>query len=173
MMKNYFYSNEIAEQIRTLIDSKVSSECAKNISVGDMGILPGPDKLAEYLPAVLINAEELENIFANESLNVSYTPYYYSIYYLYPYTFEGDNNAEIEAKKYAQEVANVLMNYRTLDNFKIGQSDTEIGGLVVYSQLSGIKFDSAENELFRALEVPAKIAKIEFVVGFRTYADRL
>jgi len=168
-LKNYFYSNEIGERIRGLIDTKVSAECAKNVSVGDISILPAPDKLNEYLPAVLITTNEVENVSTNENLDISYTPYYYTIYYLYPYTYENDSNTEIEAKKYAQEVANVLMNYRTLDNFKIPALDTEIGGLVIYSKLSNIKFDSAESEVFRALEVPAKIITMDFAVGFRTY----
>lgn len=168
-MKNYFYSNEIATRIRDLINENISEEAAKNISVGDFSILPYPDKLVDYLPAVIISTDTIENKFANESSSVSYTPYYFSIYYIYSYTYEGDSNAERDGKKYAQEIANVLMNFRTLNDFKILASEIEVGGLVVSSMLSNIDFDNTKHEFFRSLEIPAHISKIEFCVGFRTY----
>lgn len=172
-MKNYFYPNEIACKIKQLINDNISSVSAKNITVGDFSVLPQPKDLPKYLPAVLINNDEIVNVFANESLNIAYTPYYYSIYYIYPYTFEhvSSTETEINTKKYINELSNVLMNFRTLDNFKIEKNDNEAGGLVVYSKLSNIEFDTAESEFFRGLKIPVNISKITFCVGFRTFSS--
>jgi len=170
-MKNYFYSNRLSEQIRNLLDENLSESATKNITIGDLSVLPSPKDLSEYLPATLISLDRTENKFANESMNIAYTPYYFSIYYIYPYTFEGDNDAVRQGKQYAEEIANVLMNLRTLDNFKIPKSEIEIGGLVVHSELSNIKYDSAEQEFFRNMEIPAQIATLEICIGFRTYSE--
>lgn len=170
-MKNYFYSNVIAEQIRTLLDENLSEEVSKNITVGDFSVLPSPKNLNEYLPAIVISLAEMDNKCANETLNVMYTPYYFNIYYIYPYTFESNMNPEKRGRRNAEKVANVLMNFRTLDGFKIKKSEVEAGGLVIHSVLSNIKYESLEDEFFRRVEIPMHISSIEFCVGFRTYSE--
>lgn len=64
------------------------------------------------------------------------------------------------------------MNYSNLDNFIINQDIDQQGGFVIDTEVESINFDSEENMFFRELEIPALIASIKFVVGFRTYQGK-
>jgi hypothetical protein len=169
-MVNYFYSDRLAERIKALLDEHLPDEAARNISVGDFSVLPDPDEYAAHFPAVVISADEMENIAANASKGIFYTPYHFTVYYFYPYTFDGDESAVRQGKRYAEAVANVLMNLPSLDGFEVECSETEAGGMVVASELSRIRYDSAEQAFFRELGLPLSIAAISFSVDFRTYA---
>ena len=168
-MKNYFYTTEIADEIRRLLDEKLPIEVAKNISVGDFTILPAPEKLDEYLPAVIINLSDNDVVDSNIALDIYTQQYTYDIYYLYPYTFNEFEDTPVEAIQKAETIANTLMNYRTLDDFIIEPTEDESGGQVITSAISRLTFDNAETKLFRALEIPAYIVHIEYYLVFRTF----
>ena len=170
MERNYFYSNEIAEQIKSLLDENLPKDAAKNITVGDFSVLPDPDTYHEYLPAVIISTNEMTVTSANLNRRIFHTPYNYTIYYLTPYTFEQDTDAVKEAKSNAEVIANILIGDHTLDGFEIDMAYDEAGGVVVSSALSRIRYDSAERAFFRELRLPVSIASIDFTVDFRTYA---
>ena len=169
-MKNYFYSNEIAEHIKTLLDENLPTDAAKNITVGDFSVLPDPDTYNEYLPAVIISANEMTVTSANLNRRIFHTPYNYTIYYLTPYTFEQDSDAVTEAKTNAEAIANILISDHTLDQFEIYPTYDEAGGQVVTSELSRIRYDSAEQAFFRELRLAVSVASIDFTVDFRTFA---
>lgn len=168
-MKNYFYADQIAARLRELLNRELSQECAKNISTGDFSILPEPEKLNNYLPAVIIENTSLEMDCANESLDIYYQPHQFAIWYFCPYRFEAFEDTPQIAKGHIHEVANVLMHYVTLDQFGIEPSNTEAGGRVIASQVLRIAYDNAETKLFRALELPMFIGRIDYQVDFRTY----
>jgi hypothetical protein len=168
-MKNYFYTTEIANKIKELLDEKLPAEVAKNISVGDFTVLPAPEKLEEYLPAVIINLSNNDVVDSNLSLDIYSQQYTYDIHYLFPYRLREFEDTPIEAIKSAEYIANILMNYRTLNDFTIDPTENEAGGQVITSAISNLSFDNAETKLFRALEVPAYIVHIEYYLAFRTF----
>lgn len=167
-MKNYFYSNDIANKIKELLDAKLPADI-KNISVGGFDILPAPDRLNEFLPAVIISSEESEITDANKAMDIMLQEYVYTIYYLYPYTFSEFEDTPSKSRQGAEKVANALINYRTLDDLVIDPTEHEAGGQIITSAISSIKFDNAETKFFRTLEIPASIAIIEYLVAFRTF----
>ncbi len=168
-MKNYFYTTEIADAVKELFDEKLPLEVAKNISTGDFTVLPAPDKLDDYLPAVIISISDKDVDWANMSLDISTQEDTYDIYYLFPYTFKEFEDTPKEATINAEYIANTLMNYRTLNDFTVEPTETEAGGQVITSAISSLSFDNAETKLFKALEVPAYIVHIEYYLAFRTF----
>mgnify|MGYP001027098359 CR=1 FL=1 len=168
-MRNYFYTTDIAVEIKELLDRELPSRAAKNISVGDFTILPAPEKLDEYLPAVIINLSDNDVVDSNIALDIYTQQYTYDIYYLYPYTFKEFEDTPVEAIKKAEIIANTLMNNRTLGDLRVDPTEDEAGGQVITSAVSRITFDNAETKLFRALEIPAYIVHIEYYLAFRTF----
>lgn len=168
-MKNYFYTTEIAKAIKGLLDDKLPIDEIKNISVGDFTVLPAPDKLDEYLPAVIINLSENDVVDSNIALDIYTQQYTYDIHLIYPYRFKEFEDTPVEAIKKAEMVANILMNYKTLDDFIIDPDENEAGGQIITSAISKLNFDNAETKMFRALDIPAYIVQIEYYLAFRTY----
>ena len=168
-MENYFYSNEIAEHIKFLLDENLPKEAAKNITVGDFTVLPDPDTYTEYLPAVIISTNEMAVTSANLSRRIFHTPYNYTIYYLFPYTFEPGTEPVKQCQKNAEAIANILINDHTLDGFEIDKTYDEAGGMVVTSEMSRIRYDNTEQAFFRELRLPVSVASINFSVDFRTF----
>lgn len=168
-MKNYFYTTEIAKAIKELLDDKLPIDEIKNISVGDFTVLPAPDKLDEYLPAVIINLSDNDVVDSNIALDIYTQQYTYDIHLIYPYKFKEFEDTPVEAIKKAEMVANILMNHKTLDGFTIYSSEDEAGGQIVTSAISRLNFDNAETKMFRALDIPAYIVHIEYYLAFRTY----
>jgi|GEM_PF-6480330 len=168
-MKNYFYTTEIANAIKELLDDKLPIDEVKNISVGDFTVLPAPDKLDEYLPAVIINLSDNDVVDSNIALDIYTQQYTYDIHLIYPYKFKEFEDTPVEAIKKAEMVANILMNHKTLDDFIIYSSEDEAGGQIVTSAISRLNFDNAETKMFRALDIPAYIVHIEYYLAFRTY----
>ena len=171
-MKNYFYTTEVADKMKELFDRELPLDIAKNISVGDFTVLPAPDKLEEYLPAVIINVSEQDVSDSNLSLDIFTQQYTYDLYYLYPYTFKEFEDTPKKATKNAEYVANLLMNLRTLEDFTIDPTSLEAGGQVVTSAISKLDYDNAETKLFRSLDIPAHITHIEYYLAFRTFRGR-
>lgn len=171
-MKNYLYCQQIGEKIKELLDRELSKECAKNISTGDFGILPEPENLNRYLPAVLIDntAVNIEDV--NPTLDIVRMEHVFDIYYLYPYSFMNMEDVSMQAKIYLGQIANSLMNYRGLEGLSFEAAKEESGGFIEGTSLEGIVFSSAETKLFRAMEIPANIGKLEYKVLFRTYQRR-
>ena len=167
-MKNYFYTTEIGEKIKDLLNEKLPDDI-KNISVGDFTVLPAPDKLEEYLPAVIINLNDNDVVDSNIALDIYTQQYTYDIYFIYPYQFREFEDTPSEAIKRAEEIANILINYKTLDDFIVDPADDEVGGQIITSAISKLTFDNAETKMFRALEIPAYIVHIEYYLAFRTY----
>ncbi|HZK34629.1 MAG TPA: hypothetical protein VFD33_04900 [Bacillota bacterium] len=168
-MKNYFYTTEIAEKIKGLLDEKLPIDEIKNISVGDFTVLPAPDKLDEYLPAVIINLSDNDVVDSNVALDIYTQQYTYDIHLIYPYRFKEFEDTPVEAIRKAETIANTLMNYKTLDDFAIEAKEEEAGGQIITSAISRLNFDNAETKMFRALEIPAYIVHIEYYLAFRTY----
>lgn len=168
-MKNYFYTEQLAERIRDILNRELSGECARNISTGDFSILPEPENLNKYLSAVIIEHTALDISCANEQLDIFYQPHQFAVWYFYPYAFTEFENTPAKAMQYVHEVANVLMNYMTLDDLDISPSETEAGGRVIASQVLRIAYDNAETKLFRMLDLPMFIGRIDYQVDFRTY----
>lgn len=169
VLKNYFYAEQIAQRIKEILDEHLSQECAKNISTGDFSILPEPERLDGYLPAVIIENGGLGVESANEQLAIYYMLHQFSIWYFYPYSFETMEDVPLKAKQHLHQIANVLMNFKRLDGFEIKRSETEAGGLVLGSSIQQLAYDNAETKLFRALDLPMFIGRIDYQVDFRTY----
>lgn len=168
-MKNYFYTTEIANKIKELLDEKLPTDEIKNISVGDFTVLPAPDKLDEYLPAVIINLSDNDVVDSNIALGIYTQQYTYDIHLIYPYQFKEFEDTPTEAIKKAELIANILMNHKTLDDFIVEADENEAGGQIVTSAISRLTFDNAETKMFRALDIPAYIVHIEYYLAFRTY----
>lgn len=168
-MKNYFYTTEIANKIKELLDEELPLEVAKNISVGDFTVLPQPKDLEEYLPAIIINLSDNDVVDSNIALDIYTQQYTYDIHYIYPYQFKEFEDTPVEAIQKAEMVANTLMNYKTLDDFIVEPTEEEAGGEIITSAIARLSFDNAETELFKALEIPAYIIHIEYYLAFRTY----
>jgi len=168
-MKNYFYTSEIANAIKELLDEKLPIDEIKNISVGDFTVLPAPDELDEYLPAVIINLADNEVVDSNIALDIYTQQYTYDIHLVFPYRFKEFEDTPVEAIKKAEMVANILMNYKTLDDFMVEADEYEAGGQILTSAISSLNFDNVETKMFRALEIPAYIVHIEYYLAFRTF----
>ena len=171
-MKNYFYGAEIAKKIQSLLDTHLPDDTAKNINIGDFTIIPSPEYISEYVPAVLISQTAIDITPSNKALDIYFTPYAYDIRYIFPITLEHEQDSNKKFKQGAEYIANILMNYKALDSFRIDQNEKEQGGLVVDTEVENIVLDSEESIFFAQLEIPALVANIRYVVGFRTYQTR-
>lgn len=167
-MKNFFYEEQVMEKVKEILNS-LTEEQAKNITCGDFSVLPLPEELGNYLPAVIITAVETEPEFANRVSETLYTPYTFHINYIYPYTFKALEDTPRESKKVAYTIANLFLNNRTLGDLEIPRGETEAGGKVLDCMITKIDFNPAENTFFTALEIPASVAEITLEVDFRTY----
>lgn len=168
-MKNYFYNDRIAQRLQMLLDKELPAECARNISTGEFGILPEPDSLAEYLPAVLIRNTGVALKEVNGALGIMMTENNFEIVYLYPYTFTQLQDVPDQARKNLQLIANLLLCSRTLDSFSVAPDQEEAGGILLAGKVKNLRFDSRETKLFRREEVPAVVGVIEYTAEFRTY----
>lgn len=171
MIKNYFYSIEIANRIKEILDNELPEEF-KNISTGDFSILPPPDRLEEFLPAVIIDVDNNNFKSLNAHNGMTNQVYKFSINYIYPYDFKAFQDTSAIARKNAETIGNILLNYPTLNDFFIERNEKEIGGEITSSTINEIKFDNAETQFFRALDIPASIVEIPFEVSFITYERR-
>lgn len=171
-MKNYFYGDDLSKKIQKLLDTHLPQDVSQNISIGDFTVLPAPEYIESYLPAVLINQTTIDVTSANKSMGVYSTPYSFDISYVYPITLENEKDYHQNFKLNTEIIANVLMNYRTLEDFIIDPSENEQGGHVIDSEVLSMTFDSDENTFFRQLEIPALISNVKYIVGFRTYAKK-
>lgn len=168
-MKNYFYTNDISNKIKELLDKELPEEAALNISIGDFTVLPAPEKLEGYLPAVLINLSSQEVIDSNIALEVFTQQYTFDIYYVYPYSLKEFEDTPGKAIDCSEIISNALMNNRTLRDMQVPKSSDEAGGQVITSYVSKIDYDNAETKLFRSLSIPAHITHIEYCLVFRTF----
>lgn len=166
MIKNNFYSTEVSEGIKAILNTSLTELIAKTISVGGFELLPEPEYLNEYLPAVIIKPTETE---VSGTINVNNQLIYFDIYYIYSYDFTQFQDIPLEARKGAETVANVLLGNRTLNGLKISPSETESGGEVRNFNVSTIKYDTAETQIFYQLDIPAAIAHISAAVEFLNY----
>ena len=168
-MVNYFYTEQIAEQIKKICDEELPVEIAKNISCGDFSILPEPESLNDYLPAIIINSKGVSTTETNKAASIFNMNYTFEVYYLFPYEFKEFEDTPRQAKVNAQKVANLFLNYPDLDEFEVEQTDNEQGGYVAESEIGIIEFESAETALFKMLDVPMSICKIPLTINFMTY----
>lgn len=168
-MKNYLYSDKIAERIQALLDRELTAGCAKNVSIGDLSILPEPEELTDYLPAVLIHNTEVQVEDVNAGLDIVLTENHFEIMYLYPYTFAKMEDVPAEAKKHVNTIANLLMNHRTLEEYTVEPTEKEAGGQLLSSRVEAVRFDCAETKLFRAIDIPMSMGIIDYTAEFRTY----
>lgn len=168
-MKNFFYSMEIAEQIRSLLDSALPSTF-KNITIGDLNLLPAPDMIMDYVPAVLINPMETQCSMVNENLQVAYDVYPFNIVYIYPFSFQTPEQVSAQYKN-AELIANVFRDADkpNLNSLTIPKSETEAGGMVVQVIVNTIHFVNGMSQLFAELSVPACVVEIQVSVAFRTF----
>lgn len=170
-MRNYFYTDKLAARIQELLAAALSESTARNISTGDFGILPAPDYLNDYLPAIIIEQTQLEVTCAHEGLGIFYQPHQFCLWYFYPYEFNDWEPTAQKGARYLQEVANVLMNQPTLSDYRIEPSPAEAGGRVINAQVLRLSYDNAETKLFRAMELPLFVGRIDYQVDFRTYQE--
>lgn len=181
-MKNFFYSTEIGDQIKHLLDTILDEDEAKNITTGDFSVLPDPEKLNDFLPAVVITLRQNVINNGNSQLGAVSVPYIYDIYYLYPYSFKEFEDIPAASKKITEKISNIFLNYPNLvitedeendpyrtPKFEIEKSDTEAGGYVTSSEVIAIDYDNAETKLFNLLEWPMATARIQLQVEFINY----
>lgn len=167
-MKNFYYTTEITEKIKEILDTELPLTI-KNINVGGFRLLPPPEVIKEYIPAVFIEPVEIDSDTANEALDIEAEQYPFQILYVAPYSFETHEDMLPKIKE-AENIANVLRASGILSTLRIDPSDTEAGGMVVYRRVKGIRFDNISTELFAQIKVPACVVQIDFDVFFRTFA---
>lgn len=167
-MKNYFYEDLLLDRIKEMIDV-LPHDAAKNITCGDFSVLPMPEELGEYLPAIIIGSSVTEPEFANRVSEILYTPFIFKIHYIFPYSYVAMNDTPKQAKKIVYQVANIFLNNPTLGDLTVERNPTEAGGAVINCMITKIDFNPAENSFFTALEIPASVAEITLEIEFRTY----
>jgi hypothetical protein len=173
MIKNYFYTTEIAEQIRKLFLDNTTEEQLKNISIGDLSTIPSPEEVQDYVPMLQICPIELDADIANESWNISRTLYPYSLYYISAYNFKMRDEMMKNKIKEGEALGNILSSLPKLDSFKILQSESEQGGEVLESKVIKIRFDNVSTEIFNKLNISACVVEIVFFVMFTTYQNNV
>jgi hypothetical protein len=167
-MKNFYYTTEITKKIKEVLDTELPLT-VKNINIGGFRLLPAPEVIKEYLPAVFIEPIEIDTESANEVLDIEAEQYPFQILYTAPYSYETQEEMLPKIKE-AELIANVLRATPVLSSFRIDPSETEAGGMVVYRRVRGIRFDNISTELFAQIKVPACVVQIDFDIFFRTFA---
>lgn len=169
-MKNYFYWNDIALKIQKILTDNIQSlGTIKKIVTGDFCLLPSPSAkdFYNFFPCILIETDNMELFYDNKALDTTTQDYAYSIYYIYPYGASVVNK-DIFAQDETKLVANVLMNYRTLDSFQLSKADNEAGFVVLDSEIKSISFDNEIKQLFLNMEVPLSVSLIKYIVTIKT-----
>ena len=169
-MKNFYYSTDLANLIKQVLDEKLP-QTIKNINIGNFSLLPPPERIKDYIPAVFIEPVEVDTESANDVLQIESESYPYSIMYVAPYSFE-QNEEMIPRIKESEFIANVLRSDSRITECRIEPSDTEAGGMTVYRKVKKIRFDNIATELFAQLKVPACVVQIEFEIFFRTFISQ-
>ncbi len=80
-------------------------------------------------------------------------------------------DTDINAKEATKTIANTLFNYRTLDNFKLNKTDSEVGFVVIDSGIDHLSFDNEMKQFFLNIEVPLSVSLIRFIVRIKTFRE--
>lgn len=168
-INNFLYPEQISDRLKEMLNTSLGEREARNISTGDFKMLPEPDKLNEYLPAVIISNTGVDIIEANNEIGIYLEKYLFTIYFLYPYEFDSFKDTPRDMKIIANKIANTFMSYPTLNRLIIQASENEQGGEVVGAAIKKIGYDNAETQMFSLLELPMATATLFMEVDFRTY----
>ena len=166
-MKNFFYSTQISQTMGELMAEYLPPE-VKRIYQGDFTVLPQPEKLDTCLPAVIIENMEASHSYANNSRNIIYSQYKYRIFYVYPYDYTKVEKQSNEASKIIEQIANIML-FSNSFSITIEPSDTEVGGVILKTEVLQTSLSPVDNEIFSLADVPVAIGAVDIVVHFRTY----
>lgn len=173
-MKNHFYWSNIETQIqRILTDELYKFDNFNKIVTGNFCLLPTPSskEFNNFFPCILIEANNANIFYDNKVLDITTQSYNYDIYYIHPYGGKISQDVDINAQEQTKLIANVLINYRTLDSLKLDKSETEVGFIVIDSEIQGISFDNEIKQVFLNMDISASVSIIKFKVDIKTLAE--
>jgi len=166
MVQRRLFSNQIADAIiQRLIDknNQLGSETIPTVAKGNINLLPAPDKLADYLPAIIIEVEDVFNIEATPSKSVLTSIYNFSVKYLQYYNIDNSFEEYSNAVTTSEIIADTLLEDNALQTY------LNPYGRILKTEVPHISFSSTETQVFKDLQVPVILVDIQFVVYFRSY----
>lgn len=164
-MPQRFHTNQIAQQIISIINDAHGKELSPSplalnvIAQGDVSMLPGPNHISNWLPAVLVDPQMFEpsEVTLSGGMLINYR---FNIMYFREFVEEEDIKQKIVDE--VQKIAETLM-----DDELIGDPDltnAEIDNCMV----KRVSLADETEEFFRAVELNISAARIEFEVIIRT-----
>lgn len=173
MIKNYFYDGIVSERIKEILEENLTGDLNfKSIVFGDYSALPVglDDEFDDFFPAVLIYPSSNHKYDQNPVMNAIVHNVAFNIDYVYPDTGE-DVDILRTCVNNTQKISSILVHKRTLDDFCVDKSDTEVGCRVMGSEISRIQYDSEVGKVFRDLQVPLAVSSITYNVQIQGYAE--
>lgn len=174
-MTNFFYWKETADKIHDMLMENIDKSIAKTIVTGDFTLLPYPQDIEDFnsfFPCILIEFDNTEISYPNKADKVTSQIYSYNIFYLYPYGSRL-TDVDMDSLRGTREIANVLMNNRTLEDLKLKKDNENSGFITVDSEISGISFDNDISRIFIDSDVPLSLSIIDFKVEIRTLSEKI
>lgn len=153
----------ILEKIISMIEEL---DFVKSVLKGDLSNLPSPEEFKEYMPVVYISAGRIKNEYADGNPKTKILNQTYNFNIIYVRYFDREKEASFEVIEdlilEGEQISEMLMERDDLDGLELQ------GGNVLCSLVTDIDFDSVEYKLFKDLEIPASVCKLNYQVYFRT-----
>lgn len=146
------YTKELAQGVLNLITTNLADTLSLKVaSVGDISMLPAPEELDTWIPAVLIKAGKIPINLISMPGGFEVT-YPYTIYYVTWY-----NAGEVAEEKKIDETQQIVE--LLIDNYKLNDIALT-NGKIGTMEVKEVDFDSEEERVLRAMELEVSLAKI-------------
>lgn len=180
LSRRRIFANAICDKIIAILDNPESTlDFVTSVSKGDLSLLPEPDSFKEFMPAIIIDIDSINNIAATYSKSIISSEYYFNIRYLKYYDTELTYVIKQQAIDEAEKIADVLLDE---GNFQLDSKDpvirnkclitdidtSKIFGHILNASLPNILINSAETLIFKNLELPVIVVEMDYIVQFRT-----
>lgn len=161
MVRRRLFTNEIMDLIISLINENTDLSFVKTVSKGDLSLMPSPEQMQRFLPAIYIDPSDLYN---DSSVNksIAATKYEFDISYVKYYDTDMTFDVKEQAINEAQTVADTLMEDMNLNQQSLQE------GRILKTDLPHISFNTEKSNIFTNLKVPVIVIDIKYFVYFRS-----
>lgn len=174
--KKYF-TNEIIDAVIDLINSntELDSPVLKVVSQGDLSLLPQPEDIQNFLPALLIDVNDIYSTDATGTKSIMSNVYEYSVRYLKYYNEADSFNEKRDFDNISDLIASTLLDDQNLT--EILKSDDKYkellnSGSILKTETSIISHNDTESSIFKDLKVPVMMCTIRYLIYYRTMKKR-
>lgn len=176
-MRKIISTYPLTEKVRSFIDTSNEIPFVKTVGIGDLSVLPPPQKLESWTPAVLVCPETV-SLSRPANKKFATGEYSFVIKYIKYYNTSDYINVQAEAIKEADILANILMNDEDMMDhpsrvedpynyrFTVFDKNNKPLGFIIQTDVLNMEFNTIDSEIFKRLNVPAVVVEIQYQLTF-------